>query len=310
MRMVVTGGTGLIGSRFISLLENEFEIESLSGSDGVDITDKNATFNFLEDNKPDIILHLAAKTDVDDCEEDKENDVSKLNSNNISFDTLNIDDGSLDSRIWMGDKSAFTVNVVGTKNIVDYARKNNTKVVYISTDFVFPGDGEYDEESGPSPINWYGQTKYFGELIVENLDAENYIIVRTSFPYGYKTNIKKDLVWGLVEYLVSSDSANLISDQIITPTFIDDIVEGISFLINNKHMGIYNISGSSFITPMEIGLMIKKKMDLSVNLRSIKVEGFYEKRAKRPFQSKMKNARLVRLGFKPKTFEEGFNLVI
>src|SRR3989344_9155773 len=156
MKILGTGLTGLVGSRIVELLSDSYEFENISRNTGVDITDKEKIIEKIKSSDAAIVLHLAAKTDVDGCEKDK----------------------ALGE---IGD--AWKINVEGTRNVADACRESRKKLIYVSTDFVFDGTREaYAEDDTPNPINWYGKTKYEGEKIVQNL-LTPWLIVRIAYPY-------------------------------------------------------------------------------------------------------------------------------
>ena len=222
-------------------------------------------------------------------------------------DLLDISLDSVDSSLWKGRKTAVSINSIGTKNLRDATRDSRAKFVYISTDFVFSGkDDLYGEESTPSPVDWYGMSKFLGEKAV---DLSKDLITRISFPYGYASQIKKDFVWRLYDLISSREEVSLIADQIITPTFIDDVVLGIDFLLEQDVKGIINLTGSSSHSPKEIGEEIKSAFGLTTIIGDSKLADVYSGKAERPFQSVMKNAKLTSLGFRPKTFTEGLGLI-
>lgn len=304
MRIILTGSTGLIGSRFEELMFESHEIIPLSSSQGVDVTDEDSIINFFNGKEADVIIHLAAKTDVDGCETDKSNDLKELEVSGNDIPGLNIHD--VDSSKWKGKKSAFAINAMGTKNLCETAKARGIKFVYISTDFVFPGEGEYTEESQTRPINWYGMTKWCGERFI---DSARDLLVRLSFPYGYPSPVKPDFIQKIIGFLRDNDEVSLISDQTITPTFIDDIVFGLDFLLQKNATGIYHLSGSSSEDPYHIGQKIKEVFGYKANINPAKREQIYIGKAPRPFKSVMRNDMIRRLGFTPKTFDEGLELI-
>ncbi len=309
MRIILTGASGLIGSRFEELMVESHEIIPLS-SKNTDIVDDASVLNFFENHTGDVIIHFAAKTDVDGCEEDKEDDLNRISHAIGKLSNEEIMD--LETSQWFvnGDEkaklSAFAINFIGTRNLYREAKKRGIKFVYVSTDFVFKGEGEYDENSIPDPINWYGMTKWYGERLI---DSSHDLIVRLSFPYGFKSPVKPDFVQKITSLLRDREEVALIEDQTITPTFIDDIVHGLDFLLKHDAKGIYHLAGGSYVTPHQIGLMLKEEFGFGTKITTAKREDIYNGKAKRPFQSIMKNDKLMHLGFTPKTFEEGLNLI-
>ncbi len=295
MKIALTGASGLVGSRFFDLLKSKYEIIPISSSFKVDITDKRSLNKFLKDMNPALIVHMAAKTNVDRCEEDKEADLKKLEKEKVFVDgKINFE--NLDSENWKGSSSAFGTNVVGTKNLADYATKNGIKMIYISTDFVFNGENNegYFEDSPTDPINWYGETKLYGE----NLIPSDGLVVRISYPYGYKNPIKKDLVWTLVEVLENVETPKLVFDQIVTPSFIDDVVKGLDFLIDKNTSGVVHLCGNNYFSPYEIGVAIAREFNLNEGkIQTVKRSELYKGRAKRPFKIMLKNDKIKNLGF-------------
>lgn len=114
----------------------------------------------------------------------------------------------------------------------------------------------------------------------------------------------------MIELLETKDEVRFLSDQITTPTFIDDIAGSLDILIEKNEQGIFHVVGNSFISPFEAGELIAKTFGLEkTKINTITLKELYEGRAKRPFHVKLKNDKLVDVGFKPKTFEEGLSLI-
>lgn len=307
MKIALTGASGLVGSRFVDLLKSRYEIVPVASSYGVDITDRNKTHKFLTSRNPAFIVHMAAKTNVDACENDREEDLKKIKKERALRGSEIVLE-NLDAGDWRGSNSAFGVNVIGTKNLAEYAKKNDIPIIYISTDFVFDGEknGEYIEEDVENPINWYGQTKFWGEKSLPKAS----LITRVSYPYGYKSQVKKDFIWGLRDLLVNQDIAKLISDQIITPTFIDDIVMALDFLIENKTQGLLNVVGNNFLSPYEIGVAISREFGIpSIKIDTTTREKLYKGRARRPFKVMLRNDKLKALGFGMTDFFEALHKI-
>ncbi len=300
MKIAITGSHGLIGSRFTDLVKDKYQIFHVNLSSGIDITDKKALWEELSRENPSLILHFAAKTHVDGCEEDKNSDAGDLKNQGV-YVNGEIDLENLKVENWKNKSSAFAVNVVGTKNLADFAKENNIKIIYVSTDFVFDGkkNDPYNETDEPNAINWYGQTKLWGERSVGDFS----LITRLAYPFGYKSSIKKDFIWTMIELLESRDSIKLISDQIITPTFIEDVARGLDFLIEKGQEGIINLVGNDFLSPYQIGLMVATEFSFDKSrIGATKLQEFYSGRAQRPFKVRLKNDKLRSLGFEMTNF--------
>lgn len=281
MKILGTGLNGLVGSRITELLKDKYEFENISRSTGVDIQNREDVLKKIETSDAQVVLHLAAKTDVDGCEKDK---------------TLG------------QSGEAWKINVDGTKNIADACSKTNKKLIYISTDFVFDGedcppDG-YSEDDYPNPINWYGQTKYEGEKILQNFKTP-WIIVRIAYPYRANF-IKLDFFRTLLKRLREGKNIAAVTDNVFTPTFIDDIAFALNALIKNNSQGIFHVVGDQGLTPYDATSLIADTFGLSKDLitKTTRKE-FFKDRAPRSFQLYLKNDKIEKLGIRMHSFESG-----
>ena len=154
--IIGTGLSGLVGSRLVDLYSHKYNFENMDLSVGVDITDEKVVDDFISNSEAKVVVHLAAFTNVNAAHEQE------------------------------GDESGicYKVNVIGTRNIASACKKHNKYLIHISTDFIFDGEGDLPKTEAdlPSPIEWYGQTKYLAEKEVEKSDA-NYSILRLAYPY-------------------------------------------------------------------------------------------------------------------------------
>lgn len=281
MKILGTGLDGLVGSRIVELLNDKYEFENLSISTGVDVTDRNTVLAKIKNSDAQIVFHLAAKTNVDGCELDKP----------------------------LGEKgNAWNINVAGTQNVADAISQSNKKLIYISTDFVFDGKnppaGGYSEEDIPNPLNWYAQTKYEGEKVVQNLKTP-WIIARIASPYRASFE-RLDFARAILKRLQEGLPVAGVTDHIFTPTLIDDIVFALEELIKNNSQGIFHVTGSQSLTPYDSAILIAKEfgLDSSKITQTTRAE-FFKNRAPRSFQLALKNDKIEKLGVEMKTFEEG-----
>ncbi len=272
-KIAITGSTGLIGTRIIELLKNEFEFVGILQTK-TDITDKKQTADFINGIEFDLLLHLAGFTDVDAAENNKE--------------------------------IAQKVNVEGTRNVFEAAMAKNKQFIYISTDFVFDGKNPpYFEDSVPNPLSFYAQTKYEGEKIVK----DRAMIVRLAYPYRKDFEPKKDLVRNIMHALEQGKTLMMVSDALITPTFIDDIAYALKHLINNYVPEIFHIVGGNSLSPYEIGRMIARTFGLNETLiHSTTFQEYYQNKASRPQFSEIKTKKN---NFYPMhTFAEGLKKLL
>lgn len=222
-----------------------------------------------------IVLHLAAKADVDGCEKDKP----------------------------LGEEGpAYKINVDGAKNVVAACKDGNKKIIYISTDFVFDGESTpeegYTEEDTPHPINWYGETKYRGEEIVKNSGVP-YLIVRIGYPFRKSFEQKKDFVRAMLGRLQNNQPIVGVTDHIMTPTYIDDIGFALDKLIQTGSEGIYHVAGSQSLSPYDAAVLIAEKFgcDKSLIGKTTRAD-FFKDKAPRPNNLTMSNKKVSSLGVK------------
>ncbi|MBU3935523.1 sugar nucleotide-binding protein [Patescibacteria group bacterium] len=231
-KIIVTGLSGLLGSRLKQLLSSDYDFVDFSLETGVDITKPSLLKEKFKQNSPaSIVLHLAAFTDT--------------------------------TAAWQqrGDKKAscYQVNVVGSQNILNCCQQFKKHLIYFSTDFVFDGKKKtaYTETDTPSPLDWYGQTKFLAEdlILKSGLSAS---IIRIAFPFRSHFEPKKDIVRKTIESLKNSTLYPMFTDQIITPTFIDDIVLSLNYFFQNQPCQIFHLVGSTPISPYQLAVAVAK----------------------------------------------------
>jgi dTDP-4-dehydrorhamnose reductase len=278
VKILGTGLTGLVGSRIVELLSGKYQFEGIGRSAGIDIANKNSVLEKIQNSDGEVVLHLAAKTDVDGCEKDK-----RLGQ----------------------DGEAWKINVEGTRNIADACFQTEKKLIYISTDFVFDGTKDtYFEQDLPNPVNWYAQTKYEGEKIIQELESP-WNIVRIAYPYRAKFT-KSDFFRSILKRLQEGNPIIAVTDHIFTPTFIDDIAFALDAIINSSSTGIFHVVGSQSLSPFDAAKLIADEFGLDKsNIAKTTRSKFFVDRAPRPFQLALKNDRITKLGIPMRTFEEG-----
>ncbi len=281
MKILGTGLDGLVGSRIVELLSSKYQFENNSISTGLDITDRDAVLEKIKTSNAQVVLHLAAKTDVDGCEKDKA--LAK-------------------------DGEAWKINVEGTRNVVDACDESGKKLIYISTDFVFDGENPpslgYDENDSPNPLNWYAKTKYEGEKLVQGSKCP-WTIIRIAYPYRLSF-VKNDFVRAILKRLETGMTVFAVSDHIFTPTFIDDIAFAINMLIRKEERGLFHVVGSQHLSPYEAALMIADAFSFDrKNIIKTTRSEYFKQRAYRPFKLVLKNDKIENLGIKMRTLKEG-----
>lgn len=285
MKILATGLTGLIGSRLHELLAKEYSFENLSRATGINITDYDQVMRAITASDAPVVLHLAAYTNVKEAELQKE----------------------------LGEQSeAWQINVKGTENVVHACKEAGKKLVYLSTDLVFDGEstpeGGYTEDAKEHPLNWYAVTKFEGELRVRDLSTP-WIVMRPAYPYR-ATYEKNDFVRLFIQKLKNSEPLTVLTDRIITPTFIDDLAFAFDTLLQKEATGIFHTVGSSALSIYDAALEIADEFGFDPKLVSGTTrEVFLVGRPLEPFNSALNNAKIRSLGLHMRTFREGLQEV-
>jgi dTDP-4-dehydrorhamnose reductase len=235
----------------------------------LDITDKDAVMKTVEEIHPDVIIHCAAWTAVDAAEdEDKKPLVQKI-------------------------------NVDGTQNLADAAKAVDAKMVYISTDYVFNGQGTepWDPDCKDyAPLNVYGQTKLGGELAVANT-LEKYFIVRIAWVFGLNG---KNFIKTMLNVGKTHDEVRVVSDQVGTPTYTLDLARLLVDMILTEKYGYYHATNEGgYISWYDFTKEIYRQAGLTTKVTPVTTEEYGLSKAARPFNSRLDKSKLVKAGFTP-----------
>lgn len=280
-KIIGTGLSGLVGSRVVELLGQEFEFEDISRKTGTDILDKEAVTNRIKNFDAQYVLHLAAYTNVDEAEKEKD----------------------------LGEKSiAWRMNVGGTKDVLEAVESTGKHLIYISTDMVFPGTKplpeKYTEEDATGPVGWYATTKCEAEKVVQQAKVP-WTILRIAYPYRANYE-KKEYVRIFKTLLEEGREIKAVSDHYFTPTFIDDLAGVFSHIFRTNLTGIYHVSGKTSISPFDAAIKIAEVFHLDKNLVSKTTrEEFFKDKAPRAFNLSLSSAKIEKLGVSLSNFEEG-----
>ena len=235
----------------------------------LDITDKEAVMNTIQSVKPDVVVHCAAWTAVDLAEdEDKQAKVK-------------------------------AINVDGTQNIADACKEVDAKMVYISTDYVFDGQGNepWDPDCKDyKPLNVYGQTKLGGELAVSNT-LSKYFIVRIAWVFGKNGN---NFIKTMLNVGKKFDTLKVVNDQIGTPTYTFDLARLLVDMIETDKYGYYHATNEGgYISWYDFACEIFKQAGYTNTVLPVTTEEYGLSKAARPFNSRLDKSKLVENGFKP-----------
>ena len=263
MKIVVTGVNGQLGYDVV----RELKFRGYQDILGIDIEDLDITneihvVEFFKKNIPTVIIHCAAYTAVDKAEDNKD----------ICID----------------------VNVGGTRNLVEQARKYDAKFVYISTDYVFDGDKQspYEINDSPSPQSVYGESKYLGEI--ETLKHEKHFIVRISWVFG-KNGL--NFVKTMLRLGQEKEFLNVVNDQFGSPTYTYDLSRLLVDFIETDKYGIYHGTNEETCTWFEFTKEIFKVASINIPVNPI-LTSDYPTKAKRPKNSVLSKSSLDINGFK------------
>ena len=263
MRVLVTGSKGQLGSDVLDELKNR-GLEAVGVDiEEMDITDGAGVMTVIGREKPDAVIHCAAYTAVDDAEDHED----------------------LCRRI----------NAGGTENVALACRKYDLPMMYISTDYVFNGEGSepWDpDDPDRDPVNTYGQTKYEGELAVERL-LDKYFIVRISWVFGEHG---KNFVKTMLELSKTKTHLDVVADQIGSPTYTPDLARLLVDMIQTDRYGRYHATNSGLCTWHEFATEIFLQCGIIMDIEPVTSDQFPTK-AKRPHNSRMDKAKLIENGF-------------
>lgn len=231
-KILVTGSNGTVGSYVSSLFPHDELF--LTTRKTLDIRDKGSVIQMFDNVRPHIVIHLAAKTNVDECEKDS-------------------DDANL-------------VNHLGTENIAKACNKYSSTLVYVSTGAVFNGEKTYfTENDKPNPVNIYGKTKLLGEKAVQEF-AKNHIIVRAGWIVGGGSKEKKFISYILQQAREGVKEIKVINDKFGTLTYAKELIAYVKFLLDDSASGIYHFGSLGTCSRYEIAHHLMKQLQINTTV--------------------------------------------
>lgn len=240
MKVLVTGANGQLGQDVVSLFQQRQIQVYPYGRSQLDVTNLDQCIQVVQEITPDVIIHCAAYTAVDQAEVDEE--------------------------------TAYLVNAVGTRNISVAAEKFGSKVCYISTDYVFDGHASrpYNEYDNTNPTGVYGKSKRAGEFLVSSLSS-HFFIVRTSWVFGLHGN---NFVKTMLKLAESRNHLKVVNDQLGSPTFTEDLASFLFELVNSEKYGIYHASNSGICSWYDFAKAIFEECQLEIEVEPCTTEEF------------------------------------
>ena len=236
---------------------------------GLDITDREAVLATIGEIKPDVVIHCAAWTAVDAAENDAKKPL------------------------------VHKINVEGTQNIADAAKAVEAKIVYLSTDYVFNGQGErpwQPDDKDYAPLNYYGQTKLDGELAISGT-TDKYFIVRIAWVFGLNGN---NFIKTMVNVGRKNDAVRVVNDQIGNPTYCYDLARLLVDMIETEKYGYYHATNEGdYISWYDFTCEIYRQAGMDTKVIPVTTEEYGLSVAARPYNSRLDRSKLVEEGFTP-----------
>eukprot|EP00388_Colpodella_angusta_P016183 GDKJ01040104.1.p2 GENE.GDKJ01040104.1~~GDKJ01040104.1.p2 ORF type:complete len:302 (-),score=29.52 GDKJ01040104.1:1261-2166(-) len=292
-KILITGSNGLLGQKLVSLLANQSDIHLIATARGknrlpftegyeyqeMDITNAEQVAEVIDKIQPNAIIHTAAMTNVDQCEFEKD--------------------------------LCWAMNVKAVEYLVEACEKHNIYFCHLSTDFIFDGKtGPYSEEAQPSPVSYYGWTKYAAEEVVRRSTCR-WSIARTVLVYGIVSDMSRsNIILWVKKSLEEGKNIKVVTDQFRTPTLAEDLAKGCWLMTDKEAKGIFHISGKDFLTPYEMAIKTADFFNLDKSLITEADSSNFTQPAKRPPRTGfILDKAIAVLGYHPVSFEEGIAVV-
>jgi len=290
--VMIIGANGLLGQKLVEFLSrgttNNLVLAGRSAAPSVTVPDavyveldigkKQDIRDAVTLHKPDVIINTAAMTGVDACEGERE--------------------------------QAWKVNVTGVENIVEAARRENARVVHLSTDYVFDGkEGPYSEEDRPEPINYYGRAKLASENHLRSSEVP-FVIIRTMVLYGIAAEVKSNFALWLIRNLEERNPVRVVSDQTGNPTLVDDLAHAIISAVELQKTGLYHVAGREILSRYDFALKLADVFGFDRSLIQPVTTAELKQPAARPLKSGLVTLKAeVDLGYRPSTVIEGLTIL-
>lgn len=293
-KILITGSNGLLGQKLCHLLVGNASIELVATSRGknklaqilpelrfiaLDVTDAAQVEQVIDQERPTHIVHTAAMTNVDECEEDQE--------------------------------GCWKLNVEAVQHLVNACEKYQAHLFHLSTDFIFDGEeGPYDEEAKPNPISFYGKSKLAAEELIQKSSCE-WAILRTVLVYGTAHDYgRTNIVLWVKNSLEAGKQIKVVNDQFRTPTLVEDLAMGCWLAVSQDAKGIYHLSGKDLLTPYDMALMVAEYFKLDASLIQEVDASSFSQKARRPLRTGFDISKAeLELGYVSHSFQQGIALV-
>ncbi|MBX3102674.1 MAG: SDR family oxidoreductase [Bacteroidetes bacterium] len=294
LKVLVTGANGLLGQKLVAKLQTRSAVTLIATGKGpnrnpgpaeylyidLDLLDIAATTEVVRTHRPDVVIHGAAMTQVDACEQQPE--------------------------------LCRQLNVDVVKTLADSCRAINARFIHVSTDFIFDGEsGPYDERAAPAPLSVYGQSKLDAELLIQQTEGLRWAIVRTVLVYGVVPDMSRsNIVLWVKAQLEAGKEIRVVNDQVRSPTLAEDLAEGIISILMREKTGIWHISGAEIMNVWEIAQQTALFFGLDTGLMIPVSSDTLSQPAKRPPRTGFIILKAeTELNYRPFSFKQGLALV-
>ena len=291
-RILITGANGLVGQALVTHLSRFPDYDVLAtgrdaaprfpgGSCGyvpLDVTRPEEVRRIFMDFTPSVVVNCAAMTQADLCETQR-------------------------SACW-------EVNVEAVDHLARLCDQHGSRLVQLSTDFVFDGaDGPYREHQRPNPVNFYGKSKLAAENVVRGMATESWAIARTVLVFGHAPNLSRsNLVLWVLDRLSRNETIRVVDDQWRTPTYAPDLAAGLERLIRFGKHGIFHLSGREFLSVYDMACLVAETFDLDGSLIEPTDRDAFQENAERPLRTGFVILKAeTELGYRPRSLREALH---
>lgn len=290
-RVLVTGANGLLGQQLVRQLSDMPDYDVLAtarentlrdpevscGYTPLDITEPADVRRVFLDFAPGVVVNCAAMTEVDRCEDERE--------------------------------ACWRVNVDAVEHLAKACKSLGSRLVHVSTDFVFDGaGGPYAEEDRPHPVNFYGRSKLASENVVRQLGLQRWSIIRTVLVYGTGVALgRPNIALWVLDRLSAGHAIQVVTDQIRSPTYAPDLAAGIERIIRRRRDGVYHLSGREILSVYDFARRLAEAFGLDASLIGRTDQSRFRQRAQRPLRTGFVILKAeTELGYKPRTLHQAF----
>jgi len=292
MKVLITGANGLLGQKLVQLYESDEGVRVIATGRGanrnpfgpytyeqMDVTVGSEVDKILSKHHPDVVIHTAAMTHVDQCE--------------------------------LHPEACQKLNVDAVRHLIESCKKADSFIIQLSTDFIFDGEnGPYAEEDLPNPLSKYAASKLESEQLLK-ASGLKHAIVRTMLVYGIVHDMSRsNIILWVKKSLEDKKPIKVVNDQWRTPTLAEDLAKGCALIAAKKAEGVWHISGKDMLSPYDMAIATADFFDLDKSLIEEVDGSVFKQPARRPAKTGFILDKAKReLGYEPVSFNEGLAIL-